>query len=894
MPGQGGRSSWQRYLRFFGLNVDAEVEDELRFHFDQRVADYLKRGLSREAAIVAARERLGDLDAIGSEIKAHDRSQMRRVEWRERASRLRDDVRVALRGLRRAPAFTIAASLVLAFGIGTSAAMFTVCKIVLIDRLPVSDEARLVVMNPLDTRGTHLDVPFDYLKVMARDSSVFGAVAGTYHRGALPTSFLDGSTVVGLATVLSSANYFAVLGMRPMIGRTFHAEDEEPGAPPVMVLSYAAWQRRFGGDSAAVGRTLLEPYSQHRALIIGVAPPGLNFPAGTDAWMPLADTSLQHLQVDIVARLAPHQTIATARDELLSLTRRVNPFLNSYPSRKLNPAQYAMPAVAAESFTDAVLGTSRPAVLILTLAVGLLLVAACVNVGSLILARLIGRTREVAVRRAIGGSFADVARLFAIENALLALLGGAAGAALAWGLLRAAAAFAPAQLPRRDAISTVAPPLAITLGVTIVALLLCGVAPSLAAARVSDYAGLRGGQRGTMEGRSTRRARRWLAASQLALALMLIAGAALLARSLAALQSMDLGYRPGRVSVLSFIGPQSVLGTSQATFEVGRTLVDRIRAAPGVVGATPIESLPFEGQSLFIMKVAATEQPVAERDRNPFVPFEYVGPDYFRTFDIPLRRGRAFRANDTRASGNVVVVNETLAHQLWPNQDAIGRKLVQLNDQSAWTVVGIASDTHFRELKETGPVAYFDWEQVEPFWNGMIAVRSGVPLTSVLPALRNATRGVNPALLLWKAQSMDDLLATPMAQPRLNTILLASFSLAALLLSAIGLYGVISAGVRHQTRDIGVRVALGAAPGDVLRLVLRDALGIVSAGAVAGIAGALIGSRLLASQLFGVSPLDPTAIAAAAALLVVVSLCAAFAPAWSAARIDPADALRME
>ena len=380
----------------------------------------------------------------------------------------------------------------------------------------------------------------------------------------------------------------------------------------------------------------------------------------------------------------------------------------------------------------------------------------------------------------------------------------------------------------------------------------------------------------------------------MSLAVVLLAVAGLVVRSLSALTSMDLGYQQQHLSVLSFTGPRSSLATNAQIFDVARRLNARLEAVPGVVAASPIESMPFKGQSLFIMKLAAAEQSVAERSRSSFVPFEFVGANYFRAFGIPIRRGRGFLSTDTKGSGNVVIINETLARQLWPNQDAVGRRLVQTINNSEWTVVGVASDTHFRELKRVGPVAYFDWEQMAPFWNGFIAVRTTAELGAVLPALRAASRDVEPNLILFDAETMDQLLDAPLAQPRLSAALLSGFSLAALFLSAIGLYGVLSSLVRQQTRDIGVRVALGATPSDIRRLVLGDALRVVCVGAVIGLAGALLAGRIVESQLFEIDALDPITLGFAAGLLVLIGIIAAYAPARRATRIDPVQALRSD
>lgn len=802
------------------------------------------------------------------------------------------DARLTLRSLRRSATFSVAVAATLGISIGLSAAIFTVYKTALIDRFPIVAQDQIVIMHTLDRNGTNLDIPYPYLPEVARDSSLFRGVAGVYHLGARPAPFLNGDATIQLAAVGASPDFFDVFGMRPVVGRLFQPEDGQRGAPPVIVLSFGAWRRRFGGDPSLVGHMLVLPVTHERAEIVGVAPPGFEYPTGTDAWLALGPQFLA--QVDIIARLAPHVTMQTARAGLFALTQHANPFAGS------NEPDLQISGATAQTFVDTVVGRSRPVIIALTLAVALLLLIACLNVGNLMLVRLLGRGRDIAIRQALGANPGHIARLFAAEGTMLVAVGGAVGFFVALGVLRLVQAAAPAQfLPRSDNLTGISVPLGTAAGLALFGWLLFGVLLSVVPARIGSYAALRADSRSGADSRSRQRARRVLVATQIALTVVMLTGAGLLGRTLARLQSIQLGYEPNHLSLLwftSFAGPEGSFTNPPQMAQTVRDLVTRFEATPGVVAATPIESGPFKGESFWVMQLVPADWPAAADQGAPGVPFEFVGSDYFRTFQIPIRRGRAFRASDTRSAPCATVISETLARQFWPSQNPLGKQLIQVGDRKAGgcNVVGVASDTHYRELKKVGPVVYYNWDQIEPNTSWLLAVRTTNSLGATLPSLRAAVRDINPDLRIWDARTMDDLLGAPLAQPRLIALLMTSFSLVALLLSTIGLYGVIASAARQQTHDIGVRLALGASARAVQRLVLGDALSVLGVGVGVGVGVALIAGRVLSSQLFGVSPIDPVSLVLATAVLLAVGLGAAYLPAYRASQTGPAEVLRTE
>jgi len=801
--------------------------------------------------------------------------------------RITGDVRIALRGFRRSPSFTITAVLILAIGIGMAVAMFTVFDAVVVRPLPVTNPDRVVELFTYkgDPNTDYYMLREDLTKVAAT-SKTMRDIGGVVHWGAPPAPLVDGDRPLVLNRTLVTGNFFDVLGTRPLLGRLVQPTDEAAGAELVLVLSYAAWQKHFGGDPTIVGRRLLEPYGRKPYRVIGVAPPGLEYPAAVDVWMPAWQPANQ-LSVIAVARLAPNATPRMAQAEFLRLMGGLS------GDRQYDGAH-------VETFTHAVVGDVKPILLMLVAAVGLLLLIACVNVGNLLLLRAAARARELSVRRALGATYGDVVRQLVVESGLLGLAGGALGLLTAGALIRVLLAYAPPQLPRTDMIGIADTPVVVAVGVTLAAVFVFGVLPSLVASRGELASPLRYDSRAGTETRARRRMRQALVSSQVALALVMLAGAALLGRSLERLQGLSLGYDPNHLSLLSVAFPPSVYSDSAGKVDqrrlnaLGDQLAPVYRAVPGVTAVTQMLVPPFLGTGIFVGRLDLEGQTPEEMKSNPVYPMEAGGADYFRVYGIPIRRGRAFTETDDDKAEKVAVVSESAARRLWPNADPIGKRIHFWSGDSTTlrTVVGVAGDMHYRSLRESTAEIYLPWKQ--SYWQGSFAIRTSGSLASVLPALRRATAEVNPDLTLWQADAMDDLIAKPLAQPRMSALLLAGFAGVSLLLAAIGLYGVMAASVRGSMRELGVRAALGASPERLRRGVLRQALLVTGTGAVVGLLAALAASRLLTKLLFEVSPADPASMVGSAVLLLVVALVAAYVPARHATRIDPVQALRSD
>ena len=795
-------------------------------------------------------------------------------------------VRIALRGLARTRGFTAAAILILGLGIGTAVAVFTVCRAVLFQQLPVGDPDRLIVIS---TYRQQTDVEFGLvksdLKAVMRESRTLHDVAGYAHWGTSQGPLVDGDRTLTLGRVIVTGGFFDVLGARAVVGRLLHPDDDVPGAAPVLVISYQNWQRWFGGDPSVVGRHLYEPYSQLTYTIVGVAPPGLDFPNGAGYWLPWSN--VDGYSVIAIARLVAGANASAAANEFAGIVK--------HTPLKWRTGATNITGAKSIPFTHAMLGDVRPVLTALGAAVALLLAIACVNVGGLLLLRASTRSRELAIRRALGATYGDVARQLLLESGLLAAGGGVLGFLCAIALVRVLVIVAPARLPRLDVIQISGAPIFLAIGVTVVTVLLFGVVPSLVAARTDVASTLRLDSRSGADSTARRRFRHALVAAQTTLALVMLAGSALLARSLARLESIDLGYVPDHLTQLATSWPSKKYDSASKLYPLGEEILQRWRAIPGVVSVTPVLIPMLVGDNVFLARFDKEGQSASDIASNPFFPEMTRDKDYFRTFGTRLLRGRGFTDADREDAAPVAIVSETVANRMWPGENPIGKRVhYLLPDSIPWrTVIGVAEDAHLRTLRTSSPLVYVPWRQMD-FWQFNFAMRTRGDIASVLPAMRRDLTGVDPQIRLWYVHPTDELLGAPLAQPRMSAFLMSVFGLAALGLAAVGLYGSMASLVRERTRELGIRMALGASPARLRGDVLMEALKIAGAGAVFGIATAIATSKLLSNILFEVSPADPLALAMACAVLLVVIAIAAYGPARRATKIDPAIALRSD
>jgi len=801
------------------------------------------------------------------------------------------DLAHAVRRLARRPLLTLVATATLAVGVGGATAIFSVAHAVILRPLPYAQAERLVLVwqSDLQRGQPFVEMSYPTFRDWRARNTVFADLAGLPSTN--QTWILSGrGEPVRLVGRLVSWNFFSVLGVPPALGRTLLPEDDHRGAARVVVLGHALWRDRLGADPSVVGGSLVldrQPFT-----IVGVMPEGFAHPAGAQLWTPLVPGVSELAEqpgvwwMSALGRLKPGVSLAQARRDMAALATAYN--RETYQAEGIT--------AVLTPLAEAVFGPTRPALLALLAGAGLVLLVACANVAALLLVQVSERAPELALRTALGASQGQLAGGVVAESLALGLVGGGLGALGAFAGVPLLVALSPREVPRLGDAAVNAPALAFALAATLLTAATTAVAPVLAVRFRSFRAALHGGSRTLASGRS--RLRATLVVAEVGLALTLLVGAGLLLRSFAALSGVPLGFDTAHVFAVE-AGPSEERYPQPAQQRrYVDELVARVRALPGVESAAAVTLRPLWGTVGMDWPFTVEGQSPKDADRNPLLNFETVTPDYFRVMGIPLKAGRAFDQRDREGQPGVVVVSEALARRHWPGQDPIGKRLklplppTEYHD--AWlTVVGVVGDARYRELRATSLDLYMPHRQSDHRQHHLV-VRAHGDVAGLPAALQRVVREVDPEQAAPDVVAMTDVVTAALGGPRFAARVFSAFALVALLLAGLGLYGLVAYSVGRRTREIGVRVALGARPHHVARLVLGEGLRLALLGLALGLAVSLAGARLLSNLLFGVGPSDALTLAAASAMLLAIALLASALPARRALRVQPAVALRQE
>jgi putative ABC transport system permease protein len=798
------------------------------------------------------------------------------------------DLRFALRMLLKNPGFTAVAAITLALGIGANTAIFSVVNSTLLRPLPYREPDRLSFLT-IDRReqGHRFTVSnSDFL--MLRDGMQSFETLAAYQPGRI--NFRAGGEPERIPGMWVSADFFSTLGVSPQLGRAFARDEDRPGRPPVAVISHDLWQRQFYGDPAAIGRTVT--IDDRAFSVIGVMPADFSFLRASDVWPILQidpPTRRPPFQHRLVGRLKP----GVVQEQVSADLRRMHDLVErTYP----DPQQPGW-AFVAEPLKEYIVGDVRPALLMLLVAVGFVLLIATANVANLLLSRAASREREMGVRAALGAPRLRLIRQLLTESLLLAGLGGGLGLIVGlWGI-DALKALDPGNLPRLGEVGIDWGVLAFTSVAALSSGVLFGLAPALQMSRGRLSQALKAGGRSVTESRARQRLRGLLVVAQMTLALMLLVAAGLMVKSFVRLRELDPGFTPERLLTIQLSLPESrYKDPKQISAFYGR-LIERLRELPGVAAASYSDSIPPVG--LQIIEVLGVEgQTVPAGQNNPLVEEILIGTDYFRALGIPLLKGRATLPSDNADAPPVALVNETLARRYFPGGEAVGRRIRAggFGPDDPWiTIVGVVADVKNNGLAaDRASAIYLPYEQLPLIGQIHLLLRCAADPTGLVEPVRQAVQGMDEGLPLGNIRTGDQLLTAAAGRPRFNTLLIALFAGVALLLAAVGIYGVISYSTAQRTHEIGVRLALGARPADVVRLVVGQGVRLASLGVGLGLAGALALTWLMKSLLFGVSATDPSTFAVITVLLAGVALLASYLPARRATRVDPMSALRSE
>jgi putative ABC transport system permease protein len=868
-------------LRLAPARENAIVE-ELAQHLDEPYAELLAGGVSEADAYRHVRAELHDGGLLTHGLRRVERSTNPEpivLGTNRRTNMIADlwqDLRFGARVLVKQPGFSLIAALTLALGIGANTAMFSVVNAVLLRPLLFPEPDRLMM---LATEGVGNFAAPDFRDVATQNHSF-------EHLGAYsPATFnlSGGSEPERVNGAQVSAGLLPTLGVQPLYGRNLTAEEEREGGEKVVLLSHGLWQRQFGADASVVGRAVR--LDEQSYTVIGVLPPNLNFPQDKELFVPLQLTAFDlgnynGYFLQLVARLKPGVTRPQVDAELASIIK---------PGER-GPRYKRVRVLGLQ---EALVGDVRKMMLVLMGAVGFVALIACANLANLLLTAAARRQKEIAVRLSLGANRSRVVRQFLTESLLLASLGGLAGLLLAFGGMAIASSILPRTIPRIGVIGVDARVLGFTCALTVAAGLLFGALPALRSSQTALTEALKEGSRTLGGSLGSQRMRAMLIVSQVALTVVLLTGAGLLIKSFVRLQQTPLGFRPERLLTARIALPRSAYSTPQQRQIFARRLIEEIRRQPGMQEAALTSSLPYTtGNPGYGVLMNGVEQ---AGPGMPIANFRSVSPDYFRVLGVSLRAGREFSDADHEHTPMVVIINETMAERYWPNADPIGQRIKETANRAVWReIVGVVGSVrHSGRGAEPRPEMFVPWNQV-PASALNVAVRTQVEPASVGITLRRAVATIDSNLPVFEVLTMEERLSESVAQPRFHATLLVIFAALALVMAVVGLYAVMAVSVAQRTHELGIRVALGARRRDVIGLVLRQGIKLVSLGIVVGLAGAWALTRVLTTLLYEVKPTDPLTFVAVPVLLIAVAILACWLPAHQAASVDPLTALRYE
>ena len=868
-------------MKFRRRHKDEELDAEIRSHLNEAIHDRIERGESPDEARVNALREFGNVGLV---------KEVTREMWGwATLKQMVQDLRFGLRMLWKNPGFSLVAILTLAFGIGTNTAIFSVVNGVLLKPLPYPDAERLVRFEGINpdrgiSNGGYHSVP-DYHDWRSQ-TDAFESITAIVQQNIVLTG--DEAEAENIPFSKVTPSFFQTMGVYPFIGRALLKEDEVAD-DIVAVLSYGLWQRRFGANPNIIGSRIA--LGGTRCIVVGVMPAGFDYPAKTQVWTMLYPNSNErrdnrYVRV-VIARLKPTATIAEAQSQIDTISARLQ---QQYPETNYG---WSARLTGLQAWTTRDIRTS---LLLLLGAVGFVLLIACANVANLLLARASARRREIAVRTALGAGRRRIIRQLLTESLLLAVAGGAVGLALSFLLIKMLIAVGPADVPRLDQVGLDARVLAFTVGVVGLVGLFFGLAPALHASKTDLNDVLKEGGRSGSEGAGRNRVRAILVVSEVALSLLLLIGAGLLIKSFLLLRDVNPGFDPENVLTMRVALPGRRYPEPQQSATFFRELTQRVSALPGVEAAGAALSLPLGGSGETAGRSFIPEGRPLTPEEALQTDYFVVTPDYFKTMRIPVKTGRSFTDRDAADTPKVVVINESIARRIFAGEDPIGKRITVWRDEKfPREIVGIVSDVKITRLDKEADYQIYVPHAQDAGWGVMsLAVRTKGEPETLTSQVRGAIFSIDKNQPAYDIKTMDDVFSASVANTRLVMLLFGVFSMFALLLASIGIYGVIAYSIAQRTHEIGIRLALGAQTRDVLRMIVRQGMILALIGAGLGLAGTFAVTRVMRGLLYGVSATDPLIFIGVSLLLTVVALLACYIPARRATKVDPMIALRYE